>query len=90
MTREQIEMFFEKLEGPGYCDFKKDKKGEITWLCKGGNSKSLSIKLFKDMKISDKEIKKFLNLCNSFGGHCDCEILFNSKVLMEEIIQEML
>ena len=31
------------------------------------------------MKIDKNEQKEFLEKCHNFGGHCDCEIIFNSS-----------
>jgi hypothetical protein len=38
------------------------------------------------MEVEDSELKSFLEKCDSFGGHCDCEILFNAE---EKIMDDM-
>lgn len=81
MTKKQIQEFFKKLEGKGGCDFREKIKGDpdsLTWKCKGGNDKSLSEIILKKMKIKKADADKFLSRCDSYGGHCDCEIIFNA------------
>lgn len=79
LTKEQLDEFFSRLEGEEGCDFKKDEKEETTWKCKGGNDKSKAIEILKKMGISEKDMIEFLCLCDRYGGHCDCEILFNAE-----------
>jgi hypothetical protein len=82
MNKLQAELFFKKLEGKEGCNFQEKEKGNpesITWTCKGGNDQSFAIKILKKMGIPDKEITDFLSECHEFGGHCDCEILFNAE-----------
>ncbi len=78
MRKKQIIEFFERLEGKEGCNFRKV-NGKGTWNCKGGMDKSLSIKILRKMKVSDTEMVELLIECDKTGGHCDCEIIFNSK-----------
>jgi len=84
MTRTLIDEFFEGLEGPEGCDFSKSKDGKITWKCAGGTDKSLSRAILTKMNITKKQAEAFLRECDSLGGHCDCEILFNAEPKMRE------
>jgi hypothetical protein len=82
LNREQLEEFFERLEGPEGCDFRvKDPNvaSSVTWKCKGGTDKTFATKILKSMMIDDAEIADFLERCEATGGYCDCEILFNSQ-----------
>lgn len=81
LTKSRIEEFFERLEGPEGCDFKIPHDGleEATWKCGGGIDKSRSISILKKMGISQDEYLAFLAKCHNFGGHCDCEIIFNAR-----------
>ena len=81
MNKKQINEFLKRLEGPEGCNFKETKKGDpesITWSCKGGTNKDLSVKILTAMKISPSKQAEFLTLCTLHGGHCDCEIIFNA------------
>jgi rhodanese-related sulfurtransferase len=69
--------FLERLEGPEGCDFKKDAKGKITWLCKSGNDKTFAKKILTDMGLNEFEIEESCEWFEDNGGYCDCEILFN-------------
>jgi hypothetical protein len=93
MTTDQLITFFEKLEGSEGCDFveNKDDVNKITWKCGGGNSKKLSISILLGMGLKDDEIEEFLVKCDKFGGHCDCEIIFNAKdhILAEAEVQKV-
>ena len=79
LTKEQLDDFFYRLEGEEGCDFKEDAEGKTTWKCKGGKDKSKAIEILKKMGISENVIIEFLSLCESYGGYCDCEILFNAE-----------
>jgi hypothetical protein len=79
----QIE-FFDRLYGKEGCDFKKV-NGKVTWKCKGGLSKALSVKILEKMKVSAEDAAEFLTLCTLHGGHCDCEILFNARDKILEV-----
>jgi len=82
MIRTLINEFFERLEGPEGCDFRKSKDGKITWKCAGGTDKSLSRAILTKMSITKKRAEALLRECDSLGGHCDCEILFNAEPKM--------
>lgn len=79
LTKGQLDEFFSSLEGAEGCNFKEDTEGKVTWKCKGGNDKSKAIEILKKMGISEKVMVEFLSLCESYGGYCDCEILFNAE-----------
>lgn len=79
LTEKQMDDFFRRLKGEEGCNFKKDEKGKVTWRCKGGNNKEKSIYILKKMEIPEKDMIEFLCLCDRYGGHCDCEILFNAE-----------
>jgi len=87
ITKEQLEEFFSRLEGPEGCDFKEDPdpKKKFTWKCKGGTDKTFAKKILKEMKIDPDVQIDLLCRCDMHGGHCDCEILFNAADrLLEE------
>lgn len=92
MTPNQVKEFFERLEGPEGSNFRKEKgTGEFLFDCAGGDNKDKSIDLLLKMKLSVHEIVYFLIACNSNGGHCDCEILFNAEGhIMSELYEEMM
>lgn len=79
LTRKQLDEFFSRLEGEEGCNFKEDDEGKVTWKCTGGNDKSKAIEILKKMGISENVITEFMSLCESHGGYCDCEILFNAE-----------
>lgn len=85
MTKEQMQEFFEKLEGPQGCDFKEDTGCGLTWACAGGNDKRFAVAILEGMDIEQQERDNFLEKCHELGGHCDCEILFNA---MERILED--
>ena len=66
--------FYNRLQGPEGCDFKKDSKGKITWTCAAGRDKSLAIKILESMSV---DVPASLTYFENHGGYCDCEILFN-------------
>ena len=82
MTKRQMEYFFSELEGKNGCNFRKNNKGEDIWKCKGGQDTSLARKILKEMGIGKAEADAFLKKCESFGGFCDCEVIFNAKTKM--------
>lgn len=79
LARKQLDEFFSRLEGPEGCDFKEDEKGKVTWKCKGGKDRSKAFEILRKMEISEKDIAVFISLCETYGGYCDCEILFNAE-----------
>ena len=88
MTKENLELFFETLEGPKGCDFKKDEAGRTTWKCGCGMDQSLATGILDEMGVSQAERDIFLELCTENGGHCDCEILFNAEERILESLTE--
>jgi hypothetical protein len=79
MTKEQMEEFFMRLAGPEGCDFKDDPVKSFTWKCAGGNDKTFAKKILTEMQINPDDQIDFLCECDRYGGHCDCEILFNAE-----------
>ena len=79
LTKEQLDEFFSRLGGEEGCDFKENAEGKVAWKCKGGKDKSKATDILKKMGISEKVMVEFLSLCESYGGYCDCEILFNAE-----------
>lgn len=75
LTPVQWDEFLFKLEGPAGCNFRKNKKGETRWNCKGGRDRSFAEKILREMQI--EQIEQVLAFCDENGGYCDCEILFN-------------
>jgi len=59
--------FCGKLEGKGYCDFKKDG----TWTCYKNHK--FARKLLAEMGY---DIESSIKYFKERGGFCDCEILF--------------
>ena len=77
MNNKDFERFAELLEGSEGCDFKEKIEGNpesITWKC---NSDYKYCNLILDKYFPNEDKDKFLEMCRSKGGHCDCEILFN-------------
>jgi Protein of unknown function (DUF2695) len=83
MTREhpRWDEFCERLEGPGYCDFREtpNQHGKLvkSWTCAGGRDKSLAARLLAEMGLTSDEIAWSCEYFEAHGGFCDCEILFN-------------
>ena len=76
MTKEHPlwEQFFERLEGPEGCNFTEDKKENIEWKCK--NDHAFTRKILT--KMGNIDVENSLLYFSNHGGHCDCEILFNT------------
>ena len=75
--------FFRRLEGPEGCDFTSDPEdpentAKISWRCKGGMDKTYAAKILADMGVPDARAIDVLKYVEGYGGHCDCEILFNA------------
>ncbi len=79
MDREKMLEFFDRLEGPEGCDFRRVGKKGLKWTCPGDTDKPLARKILKKMGIPAQEVKEFLAECHFFCGHCDCEIYFNAE-----------
>ena len=71
------EDFCARLAGEEGCNFHETRPGDISsvvWTCKGGTDKSMASAILKDMGC---DIEKSLDYFDEHGGYCDCEILFN-------------
>lgn len=55
----------------------KEKNGEVTWKCAGGEQKLGARAVLKQMGFSDTTIRDTFYYFELNGGFCDCEILFN-------------
>lgn len=83
MTREhpRWDEFVTRLEGPDGCNFHKNDEGKWEWFCKGGKDKSFATAILKTMSEQDEigpfDIPASLAYFESYGGYCDCEIIFN-------------
>ena len=71
--------FFNRLQGEEGCNFRQDDRGKTIWNCGGGNnldfSKEILTKMGFDYSVVDVILERFCE----YGGHCDCEVLFNVK-----------
>ena len=89
ITKAQWVAFFNALEGPKGCNFRKAKsgntKGLTIWTCTGGNKRPKVKAILKSMGLGDKA-ELVLAICEANGGYCDCEVVFNVRraVLGEE------
>lgn len=86
MNKKQIDKFIELLEGKEGCNFHekiKDDPNSVTWECH--HDYRFTKKILKD-NFKKINIDKFIELCKSRGGYCDCEILYNVK--LEEVFPE--
>lgn len=66
--------FLGRLQGPEGCNFK-GKGKDMTWQCNGGMNKDFATAILKT--IPDVDVEGSLAFFEEYGGHCDCEILFN-------------
>lgn len=75
MTKEHPDWddFLRRLEGPGGCNFKPD----MTWKCNCSSKRLLATKILTDMGLGVEEIEQSMDYFSHYGGHCDCEIVFN-------------
>lgn len=81
LSPERWEEYFARLEGPEGCDFKEETPGDVstmTWRCAGGFDKSYSRTILAEMGLAKSSIAEVLAYVESFGGHCDCEVLLNA------------
>ena len=78
ITKKNIKLFLDLLEGKKGCNFREDKKRGTIWNCKAGNDKSKSIAILNDMGFDYQQIFEILSVTEDNGGYCDCEILFNA------------
>ena len=71
MTIGSIIEFLERLAGEGGIGLTHSGS-----MCNGYKT---SKRMLDKMGLSKEIQDKFLELCHYYGGHCDCEILFNAK-----------
>jgi len=69
--------FCERLGGPDGCNFREDESGETIWNCNNATARPFATAILKDMKA---DVSASLAYFSQYGGHCDCEILFNVDV----------
>lgn len=72
---EQWEDLFVRLEGPDGCNFREGPNGD-TWDCKGGTDLTFTKAILGEM-VDEAERDRVLSVIDVFGGHCDCEVVFN-------------
>ena len=83
LSKEQLEEFFERLEGSEGCNFTEDGK----WIC-DSKTTSFSKKILINMNIHPDDISNILTIFKLFGGYCDCEILFNAEERVIELFNK--
>ena len=81
---DQWDEFIEELSGPAGCDFRKDASGKTLWTCHGGNDKRLAEHILAEMGFDLDEIAASCLYFEDNGGFCDCEIVFNVDVVIDE------
>jgi hypothetical protein len=77
----QWNTFFALLNGPGACDFQQtdpEDAATTTWNCGGGMDKTHATRILTGMELPKSTIAAVLAYVEDYGGHCDCEILFNA------------
>ncbi len=78
LSKLQIKEFFDRLNGLEGCRF-----DGVNWRCNSDHKYSRKILLKMGINLPDQQ--KFLNFCDFYGGHCDCEILLNvPQILIKE------
>ncbi|MHA1454868.1 MAG: hypothetical protein ACTSR5_02625 [Promethearchaeota archaeon] len=75
MSTNEIEEFFNRLRGDKGVGMVRLPRSGIK--C-GGDSYPLSKVILNQMGIKQEAQDQFLQLCHYYGGHCDCEIVFNA------------
>jgi len=70
-----LSQFFHRLEGEEGVGLEKLPRSGSK--C-GGSSYPLSKEILSQMGVKPVVQKQFLELCQHYGGYCDCEILFNA------------
>jgi len=73
----QWEEFCKRLGGPEGCNFREDERGKTIWTCNGSTARPFATAILEDMKA---DIPASLAYFSQWGGHCDCEILFNVDI----------
>lgn len=71
MSREEIKEFLDRLAG--------EEGISLTRFGSSCNGYTCSKRILKKMGITKETQDKFFQLCYYYGGHCDCEILFNAS-----------
>ncbi len=71
ISKEQIREFLERLSGGEGIRLSRSGSG-----CNGHND---SQRIMTQMGICKEVQEMFLELCDYYNGHCDCEILLNAK-----------
>jgi hypothetical protein len=69
--------FTERLEGPEGCNFQENPEwpGTGMWQCDASEDRPKARAILERMGGFD--IEATLDFFSEYGGHCDCEILFN-------------
>jgi len=75
MSSGEIYEFFNRLRGDEGVGMRRLPRSGIK--C-GGDSYPLSKVILNQMGIKKEVQDQFLQLCYYYGGHCDCEIIFNA------------
>lgn len=71
MSTEEIEEYLERLMG--------DEGISLTRRGSKCDGYTASQRILAEMGINKEAQDQFLELCKYYGGHCDCEIIFNVK-----------
>ena len=75
--------FIDMLNGPDGCNFQ-EVNAKVTWTCKGGEDRPLSRRLLtQQFGLTDKHVEDAMAYFSNYGGHCDCEIIFNVTQIAE-------
>lgn len=72
ISREKIREFLNRLASPEGCDFSANKMR-----C-GGKEFVYARKILNKMRILKNQQDLLIDLCQEYGGFCDCEILMNA------------
>jgi hypothetical protein len=82
MSSEEIGEFLNRLSGEEGVGLKKLPRSGLK--C-GGQSYPLSKKILSKMGVKQEVQRQFLELCQYYGGFCDCEIVLNAaSVFLDE------
>ena len=68
------EEFYERLNGPEGCDFRPHPTLGFTFICKGGDDRSMATNILRDMGA---DVEASLDFFSEHGGSCDCEVILN-------------
>ena len=78
--------FYDQMQGPRGCDFRERVPGDsntITWKCDNTPNRPIARRVLAAMGYSRAQVELSLAYFQAYGGHCDCEILFNVKARSE-------